>query len=283
MSLEIIRDPEILQHRTLELKRTGKTIAVVPTMGALHTGHRTLIAEGRRRADILIVSIFVNPTQFAPNEDLDKYPRTFDADAEMCRAEGVDFIFFPTNDAMYPTGYATYVEVENLGATLCGLTRPTHFRGVTTVCTKLFLITQADFAIFGWKDAQQQIIIRRMVNDLNIPVEIIGVETVREPDGLALSSRNKYLTPEDRIDAVVLSRALSAARALVLQQAETCAKRIREEIITRIEQQSHGVVDYVCVVAQNTLQPLDVIEPGNTLIALAVWWGATRLIDNIRL
>ena len=192
---EIIRQSEEMQQRLLELKRQGKKIAVVPTMGALHEGHRALIHAARELADLLVVSIFVNPTQFGPNEDLDKYPRTFESDAEVCEKEDVDFIFFPTNEAMYPKGYCTYVTTEGMNTRLCGMTRPVHFRGVTTVVSKLFLITQADVAVFGWKDAQQLLIIRRMASDLNIPIQIVGVETVREADGLALSSRNRYLSP----------------------------------------------------------------------------------------
>ncbi|NQU44730.1 pantoate--beta-alanine ligase, partial [bacterium] len=164
---EIIRDPDLMQKRVIAMHREDKRVCVVPTMGALHAGHRALIREGRALADILIVTIFVNPTQFAPNEDLDHYPRTFDTDRQMCDEERVDFIFFPTATAMYPLGYATWVELEDLTDELCGRTRPGHFRGVSTVCTKLFLITQADVAVFGWKDAQQQLIIRRMVRDLN--------------------------------------------------------------------------------------------------------------------
>lgn len=279
----VVRDPADLQQRMLALHRAGRTIAVVPTMGALHAGHRALIAEGRRRADVLIVTIFVNPTQFAPGEDLDKYPRTFDSDLAMCRAEGADFVFAPTNDLMYPPNYATYVVVERLGAGLCGRTRPSHFRGVTTVVTKLLLITQADMAVFGWKDAQQQIIIRRMVRDLNLPVEIVGVETVREADGLALSSRNRYLSPEDRAEAPVLRRALNEARRRFEQQGIVEAEALRDEILRTIRTESSGRMDYVEVVSLDTLEPVERVQGGATMIALAVWWGTTRLIDNIRL
>jgi pantoate--beta-alanine ligase len=279
----VVRDPADLQQRMLTLHRAGRTIAVVPTMGALHGGHRALIAEGRRRADVLIVTIFVNPTQFAPGEDLDQYPRTFDADLAMCRAEGADFVFAPTNDLMYPKDYATCVEVERLGAGLCGRTRPSHFRGVTTVVTKLFLITQADVAVFGWKDAQQQLIIRRMVRDLNLPVEIVGVETVREADGLALSSRNRYLSPEDRAEAPVLRRALNEARRRFEQQGIVEAEALRDEILRAVRTESSGRVDYLEIVSLDTLEPVERVQGGTTMIALAVWWGTTRLIDNIRL
>ncbi len=280
---EVIREPGLMQQRLVALKRTGKTVVVVPTMGALHAGHRRLIAEGRKRGDILIVTLFVNPTQFGPNEDLDKYPRTFDADLEMCRQEGADFLFFPTDALMYPPGYATYIETREMGKRLCGVSRPAHFTGVTTVVLKLFLITQADVAVFGWKDAQQLLILKRMAQDLNIPVEIVGVETVREPDGLALSSRNRYLSPQERAEAVVLSQSLFEIRRRFQEEQETDSALLRHEALARIERESSGRVDYLEIVSTETLDSSERIEPGKTLVALAVYFGTTRLIDNIRL
>jgi pantoate--beta-alanine ligase len=280
---EVIREPGVVQQRLIALKRQGKTVAVVPTMGALHAGHRRLIAEGRKRGDILVVTVFVNPTQFGPTEDLDKYPRTFDSDLEMCREEGADFLFFPTEALMYPRGYATYVETREMGKRLCGVTRPTHFTGVTTVVSKLFLITQADVAVFGWKDAQQLLILKRMTLDLNLPVEIVGVETVREPDGLALSSRNRYLSPRQRAEAVVLSKSLIELRRRFQEEQVIDSAHLKQEALVRIEQESSGRVDYLEIVSTETLEPLDRIEPGKTLVALAVYFGATRLIDNVRL
>ncbi|HNY28117.1 MAG TPA: pantoate--beta-alanine ligase [Candidatus Sumerlaeota bacterium] len=280
---EIVREPGLMQQRLIAQKRAGKTVAVVPTMGALHAGHRRLIAEGRKRGDILVVTVFVNPTQFGPNEDLDKYPRTFDSDLEICREEGVDFLFFPTDALMYPQGYATYVETREMGKRLCGISRPTHFCGVTTVVSKLFLITQADVAVFGWKDAQQLLILKRMAQDLNFPVEIVGVETVREPDGLALSSRNHYLSPQQRSEAVVLSKALGEIQRRYQEEHETDSALLRQEAFDRIARDSSGRVDYLEVVSMETLEPVGRIVPGKTLVALAVYFGTTRLIDNIRL
>ncbi|MFP4382275.1 MAG: pantoate--beta-alanine ligase [Candidatus Sumerlaeia bacterium] len=277
----IIREPAEMQKQMTALRHAGKSICVAPTMGALHAGHRRLLTEGRPLADVLVATIFVNPTQFAPHEDLDRYPRTFDADMQMCIEEGVDYIFFPMPDSMYPEGFSTYVNVEGLSAELCGRSRPIFFRGVATVCTKLFLITQATVAVFGWKDAQQQLIIRRMVRDLNIPIQIVGVETVREADGLAMSSRNAYLSPQERAEAVVLSQALQEARKKV-EGGATDAAELRQAIIDKIETESNGRIDYVQVVSISDVQPVDKIEKGNALIALAVWFGETRLIDNVR-
>ncbi len=280
--LSIIRNPNEMQSIALSEKAGGRSIAVVPTMGALHEGHRQLIEKGRELADVLIVTIFVNPTQFAPNEDLGQYPRTFDADKVLCENEGVDYIFFPRDGEMYPEGYASWVEVEGLGAGLCGRSRPSHFRGVTTVCTKLFLITQADRAVFGWKDAQQQIIIRRMVRDLNIPVEIVGVDTVRESDGLALSSRNAYLSESERAQAPVLYHALQAARKAATEDGVTVTAELVQMVKEKICEESDGEVDYVECADMRTLQSAERFEAGHTLLALAVFFGKTRLIDNIR-
>ena len=280
---EIIREPAEMQRRALELKRQGRTVAVVPTMGALHAGHRALIDEARRRADALVVTIFVNPTQFGPGEDLDKYPRTFDADKAICGDAGADFIFFPTNDAMYPEPYRTWVTVDQLGERLCGTSRPTHFRGVTTVVSKLFLITQPDVAVFGWKDAQQFLILRRMVRDLNFPVEMVGVDTVREADGLAMSSRNRYLSADERAQAPALQAALKEARRLFETDGVDDAEALRASIAQAIEKETSAKLDYVEIVSQDTIQSLAKIDPGNTLIALAAFFGSTRLIDNIRI
>jgi len=271
-----------MQQTALREKQNARSIAVVPTMGALHEGHRQLIEKARQLADVLIVTIFVNPTQFAPTEDLNAYPRTFDADKGLCEKEGVDYIFFPRDDAMYPEGYATWVDVEQLGEGLCGHSRPTHFRGVTTVCTKLFLITRADHAVFGWKDAQQQIIIRRMVADLNIPIQITGVETVREPDGLALSSRNAYLSESQRAQAPVLNQALVAAKKAAASDKITQSTELIKIITDKITNETGGKIDYVECVDMQTLQPTDRYQPENTLLALAVFFGDTRLIDNMR-
>ena len=282
MEPQVVRDPAEFQRRMLELKRSGQSICVVPTMGALHGGHRALIAEGRGRAVVLVVTVFVNPTQFAPSEDFDTYPRSFEADLEMCRSERVDYVFEPSDGTMYASNHATYVSVEELEKKLCGGSRPTFFRGVATVVTKLFLIAQADVAVFGWKDAQQQIIIRRLARDLNIPVEIVGVETVREADGLAMSSRNKYLATQERAEAATLSGALFEARRRVEEEGELDGGRLREGIVQRVESETSARLDYVEVVSMENLEPLETVERGATLIALAACWGSTRLIDNVR-
>lgn len=283
MRLEVIRKPEEMQKMALAEKARGKRIALVPTMGALHEGHRELIRQGRKRGDILITTLFVNPKQFGPGEDLDRYPRTFERDLELCEKENVDFLFFPGAAAMYPEGFATSVQVSGITQTLCGASRPHFFEGVTTVCLKLFLITQADVAVFGWKDAQQQLVIRRMVQDLNLPLEIMGVETVREADGLALSSRNQYLNEQERAEVPVLYRALQAAQRAYRDEKRGNAAALRQMIVDKIESESQGRIDYVEVVSTETLQPVEKVLPSETLIALAVFWGETRLIDNVRL
>lgn len=280
---QVVRQPADMQRIAIETRRAARTIAVVPTMGALHAGHRALIDAARPRADVLIVTIFVNPTQFAPGEDLDKYPRTFDADRAMCADAQADYIYFPPNDAMYPEPYRTWVDVEQLGERLCGASRPTHFRGVTTVVAKLFNIALPDVAVFGWKDAQQFLILSRMVRDLNFPIEMIGIDTVREPDGLALSSRNRYLSPAQRAQAPALYKALCAARARFENDGEADCAALRREIVETIENDTDARIDYVETVDRQTVQPIDRIDPGNTLIALAAFFGQTRLIDNVRL
>jgi pantoate--beta-alanine ligase len=283
MPPQVVRQPEALQKRLMEKRLEGKTIALVPTMGALHAGHCSLMAEGRKRCDVLVVSIFVNPTQFGPSEDLSAYPRTFDADLESCDREGVDVIFFPEPGSMYPEGFSTWVEVEGLTEGLCGATRPGHFRGVTTVVAKLFLLAQPHVAIFGWKDAQQLLTIRRMTRDLGFPVEIVGVDTFRESDGLAMSSRNRYLSPEERAEAPALYRALKEAERMHRESGENRSDALRDIIKRRIESESSARIDYIEIVAMDTLRPTDTVVEGNTLIALAAFMSQARLIDNIRL
>jgi pantoate--beta-alanine ligase len=280
--LEILDTPLAMQARSREWRREGLRIAIVPTMGALHEGHLRLLREARDRADRLVASIFVNPTQFDRASDLATYPRTFEDDCRGAEAAGVDVVFAPTGEGMYPEGFQTHVEVEGVSRTLCGATRPGHFRGVATVVLKLFNIVQPDVAVFGWKDAQQFILLSRMVEDLNLPVEMVGAETVREPDGLAMSSRNKNLTPEQRAAAPRIYRGLEALRAA----AETGERQagpllaVAREVIER----EHGIeIQYLEMVSQRALEPLDMLEPGNTLVAVAAFLGPTRLIDNLRL
>ncbi|GIV59811.1 pantoate--beta-alanine ligase [Rhodocaloribacter litoris] len=282
--MKLIRTVEAMQAEADGARRAGRRLALVPTMGALHEAHLALVREARHHADHLTVSIFVNPTQFAPGEDFDRYPRTLEADLEKLEAlGGVEVVFAPDERAMYPGGQAahrTWVVVQGLDEHLCGRFRPGHFRGVATVVAKLFLACKPHVAVFGLKDAQQFLILRRMVHDLNFDVEMVGVPTVREPDGLALSSRNVYLTPEERAQAVVLSRAVEEARRLagageqrVTLLVEAMRRALAEAPLARVQ--------YAEVVDAETLQPVDLLQPGReALAAVAVFFGNTRLIDN---
>ena len=276
--MEIINDIRRMQKICLDLRREGRRIAFVPTMGFLHPGHLSLLAEGRERSDVLVLSIFVNPTQFGANEDLEAYPRDFERDAALAREAGVDLLFHPLPAAIYPPGYATYVDVEGLTGTLCGASRPGHFRGVTTVVTKLFSIVQPHLALFGQKDFQQLAVIRRMTLDLNLPVEIVGMPIVREADGLAMSSRNVYLTPDQRRQALVLSRALAKARQLAAAGMGE-AGAILEKLRAMIEAQPAARLDYLQVCHQLTLQEQERVDADSVLL-MAVFIGQTRLIDN---
>jgi pantoate--beta-alanine ligase len=261
-------------------KREGKTIGLVPTMGYLHTGHMSLVQAARENNDIVVVSIFVNPTQFGVGEDYETYPRDGERDRRLLEEMQVDYCFSPAAEAMYPEGYTTYVAAEGeITQKLCGGSRPAHFKGVTTVVAKLFHISQADRAYFGQKDAQQVSVIETMVRDLNMPVAVVRSPIVREEDGLALSSRNVYLTPEQRQDALVLSRSLQAARAGI-EAGERDAAAVRQLIVAMITAQSAGAIDYVEIVEAGRLAELKRLT-GRVLVALAVRFGATRLIDNM--
>lgn len=255
------------------------TIGLVPTMGALHAGHASLIREARARTGFVVVSVFVNPTQFGPREDLSRYPRPFENDRRMCDAEGVDLIFHPEPGIMYPPGYRTYVEVHELQDVLCGPARPGHFRGVATVVLKLFNIVTPDVAYFGQKDAQQARIIQQMVHDLDVPVRVAVCPIVREADGLALSSRNAYLSAEERRQATILYRTLQQLRDRV-DAGERRGAALLQLATTMIAQVPAARLDYVGVVDADTLQPLTTLH-GYVLVALAVFIGTTRLIDNI--
>ncbi|MGE3819074.1 MAG: pantoate--beta-alanine ligase [Isosphaeraceae bacterium] len=260
----------------------GNSIGFVPTMGALHEGHARLIEASREESTFVVVSIFVNPTQFGPTEDYERYPRTLEADLERSERAGADLIFAPTAREMYPRGTqgTTFVEVPGLSSQWEGTSRPTHFRGVTTVVLKLFAIVRPDLAYFGAKDYQQQLIIRRMVEDLNLPVTIRALPTVREPDGLAMSSRNRYLNPDQRRGATVLFRALERARTLV-REGERDANRVRQELTRTIESEREARLDYAEVADAETLETLQRIDPGREAVGLlAVRFGETRLIDN---
>ena len=280
--MEVIKRTAEMQEISLRLKREGRIIGLVPTMGYLHDGHLSLIKKARRENDIVIMSNFVNPLQFGPKEDFATYPRDLDRDNKSAESVGVDYVFAPTTEEMYPQGYDTYVEVKGpITEKMCGKSRPGHFKGVTTVVLKLFLITQPDRAYFGQKDAQQAIVIRKMVTDLNVPVKIITCPIVREEDGLALSSRNTYLSSEERLQALALPRALSAGRDMIMK-GETDPLKVKQHITSMLESSPGIRVDYVEVVDGDDLSDLSVIK-GKVLLAAAVYVGKTRLIDNIDL
>lgn len=261
-------------------KSKGQRIGFVPTMGALHEGHLSLIRLAKKHSDFVVVSIFVNPTQFGPKEDFKKYPRDLKKDAALCQSAGADLIFSPSPEEIYPKGFSTYVNVENLTQGLCGASRPGHFRGVATVVSKLFNIVRPDVAVFGQKDAQQLAVIRQMTKDLDLPVKIIGAPIVREADGLAMSSRNRYLSIEERQQAVALSRALNMAQRLV-KSGKRESGNVKRELIKVLKHDAPiGKIDYVEIVDNATLKPVKVIQK-NTLIALAVKFPNARLIDNV--
>ncbi|MCR5546648.1 MAG: pantoate--beta-alanine ligase [Lachnospiraceae bacterium] len=259
-------------------KKEGKTIGLVPTMGYLHEGHASLIQRAREENDIVIVSDFVNPIQFGPKEDLATYPRDFEADCKLCESLGADLIFHPEPSEMYEDNFCSYVGVNTLSENLCGKSRPIHFNGVCTVVTKLFMISEADRAYFGQKDAQQLAIVSRMVRDLNYNIEIIGCPIIREEDGLAKSSRNTYLNPEERQAALILHKALTRGEEMV-RTGEKDATKVKAEITSIIESEPKAKIDYVEIVDWNQLQPIDTIDQ-DILCAIAVYIGKVRLIDN---
>ena len=263
-----------------EWKKNGETIGLVPTMGYLHEGHASLIKKAREQNDRVVVSDFVNPTQFGPNEDLEQYPRDFEADKKLCAGLGADLIFHPTPEEMYGKDHFTKVHVDTLTAGLCGAVRPVHFDGVCTVVTKLFHIAEADRAYFGQKDAQQLAVVKRMVHDLNYNIEIVGCPIVREADGLAKSSRNTYLSPEERKAAVILSASLKEGKKAI-DAGEKDRKKITDIITKKLETEPLARIDYVSAVDFNLLQPKDRLDGEETLIAIAVYIGKTREIDNI--
>jgi pantoate--beta-alanine ligase len=277
----MLATPEIAQLRqaVTAARFAGRSIGCVPTMGALHAGHISLMRQARAECDFVIATLFVNPTQFAPTEDLAKYPRPFGADREQCRAAGVDLLFHPNAESVYPPGFTTFVEVEGLTKRWEGASRPDHFRGVTTVVTKLLNLTQPDKAYFGQKDFQQQAVIRRMCRDLDIPTEIVTCPTVRDPDGLALSSRNAYLSPDERTSGLSLYRALCLARDRV-KSGEQDLAAIRLAMRAEMEQTPGVIVDYATIADPDSL--IDLSEPQPRMVALvAARVGPTRLIDNL--
>lgn len=279
--MKIIRTVREMQETAQALRRAGKRIGLVPTMGYLHAGHLSLVALAEKDTDAVAVSIFVNPTQFGPNEDLDAYPRDFERDERLCREAGVDVLFYPSAADMYPPGAGVYVSEDRLSRVLCGVSRPVHFRGVLTVVAKLFNIVLPDVAIFGRKDAQQLRLIQQMVADLNFPVNIIPGPIVREADGLAMSSRNIYLSTTERRDALVLRKALDLAEQLYAG-GERSADRVSSAMSALLASVPSARVDYLSLVNWNDLSDAQQLSD-DTLIALAVFIGKTRLIDNTRL
>jgi pantoate--beta-alanine ligase len=277
--MKILRTIEEVRSVLKEARRAGKTIGLVPTMGALHAGHLSLVQAARAKADIVVATIFINPTQFAPGEDFDSYPRTFENDCKLLEDAAVDILFAPSTETMYPSGATTFVDVPALGERLDGASRPGHFRGVATIVTKLFHIVHPDYAFFGQKDAAQVAVLQAMVRDLNFDLELVVCPTVREKDGLALSSRNRYLSASERHTALALLESLSEAEWLVARS-EFASKTLREAMQHRIEATPNVRLDYAEVVDANTLLPIEDAADG-ALIAIAAWVGNTRLIDNI--
>lgn len=277
--MQVLRTIADTRAALRELRTGGRTIALVPTMGALHAGHLSLVRAARATGGAVVVSIFVNPTQFGPNEDFAKYPRTFEADCAALEREGVDVVFAPSPEEMYRSGASTFVDVEGVSSRLDGASRPGHFRGVATVVSKLFNIIGPDRAFFGQKDAAQVAVLKKMVRDLNLPVELVICPIIREPDGLAMSSRNRYLSPEDRRQALVLHRALKEVQRLV-QHGVTSASDLVAAAEAVLATEPAVRVDYCKVVHTDTLEDVPDVQSG-ALVAVAAFVGTTRLIDNL--
>lgn len=276
--MKLVHTVNEVREQVKEWKKEGLTVGLVPTMGFLHEGHQSLIAASVKENDRTVVSVFVNPTQFGPNEDFEAYPRDIEKDRALCESTGADLVFNPESEEMYPEGFCTYTNITGLSDALCGKSRPIHFKGVCTVVSKLFNIVGADKAYFGEKDAQQLAIIRRMVRDMNIPVEIVGCPIIREEDGLAKSSRNTYLNPEERKAALILSKAVFAGKDMV-ENGEKSAEKIVSSMKEIIKSEPLAEIDYVEMVDMNTMKNIDAVE-GAVLCAIAVKIGKTRLIDN---
>ena len=281
--MEVISSISEIQHLSLKFEREGKKIGFVPTMGYLHEGHLSLINLIRDRSDVVILSIFVNPTQFGVGEDLNEYPRDQERDLELCRDRKVDYVFAPETDEIYLPDATSFVSEEGVSAGLCGQTRPTHFKGVTTICAKLFNLCRPTYVALGQKDAQQVVVIKRMIRDLHFPIEVVIGPTIREPDGLAMSSRNAYLNPKQRSDALLLNKALEAGKALVDQKGVRNVDRVKAELINVLRNGSSLRVNYAEVVDSETMKPDTEIELGRSMLVVAVWVDSIRLIDNMPL
>ena len=281
--MEVITSIEEIQELALRLEKEGKKIGFVPTMGYLHDGHLSLIDLIRERSDVLILSIFVNPTQFGAGEDLEKYPRDMERDLALCRERKVDYVFAPKPDDIYPEGASTYVSEEGVSQGLCGETRPTHFKGVTTICAKLFNLVRPAYVALGQKDAQQVVVLKRMIRDLHFPIEVVIGPTLREPDGLAMSSRNSYLNDRQRQDALLIHQALLAGKRLVDEKGIRNVDRVKAELMTVLRSGSFVRINYAEVVDRENMKPEKEIELGRSMLVIAVWVDNIRLIDNMSL
>jgi pantoate--beta-alanine ligase len=279
--MQILETRESVARNVREWKAAGKTIGLVPTMGFLHEGHLHLVDLCRKEAEVVMVTIFVNPTQFGPNEDLDAYPRNLERDLEQLRQRGVDAVFCPAIPEMYASDHSTWVVEDRASIGLCGGSRPGHFKGVLTVCLKLFNLSGCDVAVFGQKDAQQVTLIEKMVHELDMPLRIVRGATIREPDGLAKSSRNAYLSPEQRFVAPTLHRALEAGRRMILEDGVRDPEVVMAIMSEVMSSEPAFKLDYLEIVDRRTLMPAESCQPGSTLVAGAAFLGKTRLIDNI--
>lgn len=281
--MEVLSTVSEIQALSLRLQKEGRSIGFVPTMGYLHEGHLSLIDLIRERSDVLILSIFVNPTQFGLGEDLEKYPRDWERDLQLCRERKVDYVFAPHADEIYLSDASTYVSEEGVSSGLCGQARPTHFKGVTTICAKLFNLCRPTYLALGQKDAQQVVVLKRMIRDLHFPIEVVIGPTIREADGLALSSRNAYLNEKQRADALLLHRALEAGRRLVDEKGVRSVDRVKAEVMNVLRTGSFIRVNYAEVVDRETMKMESEIELERSMLVVAVWIDTIRLIDNMPL
>jgi pantoate--beta-alanine ligase len=278
--MQVIRSVKEMKTRSMDLRRDGKTIGFVPTMGFLHEGHLSLVDLIRKDCDILLLSIYVNPTQFGVGEDFDKYPRDTERDLELCRSRGVDLVFIPESSEIYAGNASTYVVEEEVGMGMCGNARPNHFRGVATVCAKLFNLCQPNCVILGQKDAQQVVVLKRMIRDLHFPIQVLVGPILREADGLAMSSRNKYLQSKQREEALLVYQSIQAAQKVVEEKGSFNVDRVKAEVLNVLKQGRLLRVNYVDVVDRETMRPEKEIVQGRSLLAVAVWVDQVRLIDN---
>ena len=279
--MEVIRSATEMQARALACKQEGKSIGFIPTMGSLHEGHLSLIDLIKEECDLLLLSIYVNPTQFGVGEDFDKYPRDLDKDLEICKSRGVDLVFAPESSEIYQTDASTFVIEDTVGKGLCGTARPNHFRGVATVCAKLFNLCMPKVVVLGQKDAQQVVVLKRMIRDLHFPIKVVVGPILREPDGLAMSSRNAYLQTKQREDALLVYQSLQAAHKLVEEKGSNNVDRVKAEVLNVLKGGRHLRVNYVEVVDRESMLPETEIVADRSMLAVAVWVDQVRLIDNL--